>query len=224
MTEYIPRKVINSRNDMEKEFTLTANYFAVNHPYHINDLHSYLFVQLFSKNKVNCFQKKKVIYFTNGDYIFIRTQVSDEYISMAVETAKICLSKKIVAKVMVALNRSVALNIAEIEEYRNKNNCLPTGKHGKRRMNLSVDEAKMFTTKALENAGVQNIDYLSNTSGPRLKICGFDVDTVDLEFSCDLVDPELFKEAWLNGIGRDKIYGFGMIRIDGTAHNQSRTI
>ena len=141
---------------------------------------------------------------------------------MAVETAKICLSKNIVAKIKKALNRSITLHTAETEEY--KNNCLPTGKHGKRRMNLSVDEAKMFATKALENAGVRNIEYLSNTSGPQLKICGFDVDTVDLEFSCDLVDPELFKEACLIGIGRDKIYGFVMFCINGTAHNQSKTI
>lgn len=205
---------------MEKVYTLTANYFAVNHPPHITDLHSYVFVQLFSKNNVKCFHKKKVLYFTNGDYIFIRTTVVDELITMAVETAKISMDKKIIAKVIVPLNRSIAFNAEENMEFQRTHNRLPQGNEGKRRMNLTVDEAKMFTTKALEKAGVKNIEYLSCSPAPLLKISSIDVQTVDLEFSCDLVDPILFNQHWLNGIGRDKVYGFGMIRIEGTVHNQ----
>jgi CRISPR/Cas system endoribonuclease Cas6 (RAMP superfamily) len=61
-----------------------------------------------------------------------------------------------------------------------------------------------------------DVTIIEQQCGPQLSILNIPVQTRDISFSATVGDLELFKTAWLNGIGRDKTYGFGMIRLDGT--------
>ncbi len=69
---------------------------------------------------------------------------------------------------------------------------------------------------ALSSKGLLDVTIIEQQCGPQLSILNIPVQTIDISFSATVGDLELFKTAWLNGIGRDKTYGFGMIRLDGT--------
>ena len=137
---------------------------------------------------------------------------------MAKETYELALNQVITGKVMVALNRECSFTRQEIEEYIAINGSQPKGNSGKKRKNLTAEEAITFTKSALSKKGLTNVNILSYRSGPRLNIMKIDVETMDIEFSGTVHDLREFESAWLYGIGRDKTYGFGMIRLQGSRY------
>lgn len=193
---------------------LAANYFAVTHPKGVTDIYKYVFQKMLKKNKVDTFYSSKIIYFTNGHHICIRTLASDELIPMATESHDLTLGKTISGYVMVPLNRECSFTANEIEEYIAEYGAPPKGNAGKKRKNLTADEAIAFVKTALLNKGLSDLEITSHTVGPELNIMKFTVDTVDIAFTAKVTDLSAFQIAWLHGIGRDKAYGFGMIRLD----------
>lgn len=195
---------------------LTANCFALTHPENEKDLFKYIFRKMFRRNKVETFSSAKVIFYTDGKHIYLRTCVSDSKIPMAQENIELEHGQKITGKIMVPLNRECSFNRQEIEEYIAEHGAPPKGNSGKKRKNLTAIEASDFIQNALSCKGLVNVSVFEKHDGPQLRILNIPVKTIDLSFSANVEDLELFKTAWLNGIGRDKTYGFGMIRLDGT--------
>ena len=68
---------------------LTANCFALTHPENEKNLFKYIFREMFKRNKVETFCSAKVIFFTDGKHIYLRTCVSDVKIPMAKEYIEI---------------------------------------------------------------------------------------------------------------------------------------
>lgn len=202
-----------------QNITLTANYFAVTHPAGVTDIHNYVFRQMIKKNKVNTFLSTKVIFFTNGTHICLRTTATDEHIPMSTETFNLSLGQKITGKVMIPLNRECGFSSQEIEEYKEIHGEAPKGNKGKKRKNLTVEEATQFTLTALEKKGLSQVSFTKSEPGPELQILKFKVDTVDLEFTAVVEDLIEFEQGWLHGVGRDKTFGFGMIRLFGSNYS-----
>lgn len=72
-------------------------------------------------------------------------------------------------------------------------------------------------TNLLEKAGLKNIKYEFVTTPPVYAVQKFKrsaIPTVDVSFTAEIDNPELLEKAWINGIGRLKTYGFGMLRIE----------
>lgn len=197
---------------------LAANYFAVTHPEGVTDIYKYVFQKMLKKNRVNTFYSSKIIYFTNGQHICIRTLASDELIPMATESYDLTLGQTISGQVMVPLNRECSFTAKENEEYIAEHGVPPKGNSGKKRRNLTSDEAIDFITTALLNKGLSDLEITDYTSGPQINIMNFTVDTIDIAFTAKATDLELFQTAWLHGVGRDKTYGFGMIRLDNSKY------
>ena len=195
---------------------LTANCFALTHPENEKNLFKYIFREMFKRNKVETFCSAKVIFFTDGKHIYLRTCVSDVKIPMAKEYIEFSHGQQITGKIMVPLNRECSFNRQEIEEYISVHGEKPKGNSGKKRKNLTADEAAEFTKNALSSKGLLDVTIIEQQCGPQLSILNIPVQTRDISFSATVGDLVLFKTAWLNGIGRDKTYGFGMIRLDGT--------
>lgn len=197
---------------------LAANYFAMTHPEGVTDIYKYVFFKMLKKNKVDTFYSSKIIYFTNGQHICVRTLASDEFIPMAIESHDLTLGQAISGRVMVPLNRECSFNAQEIEEYIAEHGAPPKGNSGKKRKNLTVDEAIGFIQTALLNKGLSDLNIINHDIGPKINIMKFTVDTIDIVFTAKVTDLEVFQTAWLQGVGRDKAYGFGMIRLDNSKY------
>lgn len=67
-----------------------------------------------------------------------------------------------------------------------------------------------------KKSGLKNIKYDYVVSTPvyavqKFKRCS--IPTVIVDFTAEIENPDLLNAAWLNGIGRQKTYGLGMLRI-----------
>lgn len=95
------------------------------------------------------------------------------------------------------------------------NRACSTPDKKKKRVNLTPDECVKITSEILAKKGFKNIQIIEKNNGPLVEILNkVTVPTIEIKFKAKVENLELFHHAWINGIGRDKKCGFGMLRAE----------
>ena len=186
-----------------------------------NDLHMTLFKAL-ERSGIKDFapdnpQRKNIVFHTNGKHIIARTSsvLDGNPIPMSKETLDVVNGSEIQAIVTLSRDRRIMTSKEEREAFIKKHKRLPKSNENHINIRMTDDDVNAYIPTLLEKAGLSDVVFKISDSplsyqdmSKRRK----SFKTMDISFTAKVTDLEAFEQAWLNGIGQVKTYGFGMIR------------
>lgn len=185
---------------------------------HDYDLHTTVF-NLMKAYKIKHFtpehpETKPLVFHLNGEYIICRTTSKVDPIPVQVQELEV--EKNEVIEGTVTLPRDIpklVMNKAQFEEFIQKKGRKPKYSETHKYMRLTDEELPDYANKLLQKSGLDVLEMKFSDNGYRL-ISGRNksLKAVDVHFKATIQDITQFEQAWFNGIGRNKTYGFGMIR------------
>ena len=198
---------------------MQANLFVL--PQRGNDLHMTLFKQL-ERDGVKEFlpdneNRKSLTFHTNGKYIIARTNTSLEQhgIPMSVETLDAENGSVITGRVTLSRDRKIMTSQEERAEFVAKHNRLPKSGENHKNIRMTDEQVTEYIPELFKKAGL-NADVFKISDSPlnyqAMSKRKKNFKTMDISFVATVTDIEAFEQAWFNGIGQVKTYGFGMIR------------
>lgn len=180
--------------------TLTAYNFAMLRTE--DDTHGQIF-NTFKKLRLKDFTKHKLIFVALADHILIRTAHHVDGIPMKTEEIKI--GNTVQGAVLTA---SLVEKSLQTED----------GLWAKQYVDLLGDPKWLHEhiTALFERAGLADIEYKYSVQDSILVVQKRNrtrLPVIEIAFTARVADFEKLQFAWLNGIGRKKTYGLGMLRI-----------
>lgn len=193
------------------------NFFM---PKRDNDIHGTLFTTLTmagSKDFLpNNPEGNKVQLATDGFNIICRSKLkpSGKFKSIE-ETIEFDEGSVIRGIVTLSNYKSCAFTKADLESFIAQHNRKPKYSETHPYRFLNDEEFTEYYVKLFEKNGMHITRHFSapNPAGSlKMEKAKKYLRANDITFEAKILDVELFKNAWLNGIGRSKTYGFGLIR------------
>lgn len=178
---------------------LSAYKFAINR--NSPDAHGQLF-QFFKDKNIVDFTENKLVFIASESFILVRC--SKEIVGIPSVNEVVELNDKIKGNVLLS-------TLVQKRFYSN-------GSSTQKYVNLSENKTWLneHITNLLEKAGLKNIKFTYSRSSGVLalqKIRKTLLPVIDVEFEADIENASLLEKSWLNGIGRQKTYGLGMLRV-----------
>lgn len=198
---------------------MQANLFFI--PQQGNDLHMTLFkkleregIQYFLPDNPN---RKSLVFHTNGKYIVARTNTPLDLLSFpaTTETLNAVNGSKVTGSITLSRDRKIMTSPEERAEFFNKHKRLPKSGENHRNIRMTDEQVLEYIPQLFAKAGLEIEDF--NISNSPLNYQAMskrkkNIKTMDISFTATVTDVLAFEEAWINGIGQLKTYGFGMIR------------
>lgn len=185
---------------------------------HDYDLHSTVF-NLLKANGIKNFtpeyhNTQPIVFHVDGQYIICRTTSAVEKIPVQVQ--ELDITDNDVIKGIVTLPRDLPkllMDKNQFDEFIEKNGRKPKYSESHKYVRLADEELPEYANKLLQKSGLIVDEMKFTDNGYRL-ISGRNksLKAVDVHFKATVQDLTLFEKAWFGGIGRNKTYGFGMIR------------
>lgn len=183
------------------------------------DLHSTVF-SLFKALNIRDFtpnhpDKKTILFYANKQFIICRTNGQIDGIPLKEEFCDFKKNEMITGS--ITLPRDTPKSImtkAQFDAYVEKHGRKPKYSQQVKYHRLLDEEIPEYATRLLNTAGLE-IQQLKFNDGSDFAVSGRNkaIRSVDIHFDAKIVDIDAFKNAWFNGIGRNKTYGFGMLRV-----------
>lgn len=157
---------------------------------------------------------KPIVFHLNGQYIICRTNSKVDPIP--VEGQELDVDGGDFIEGTVTLPRDIPkliFNKEQVDEFILKHRRKPKYTESHKDVRLTDEQLPEYAEKILNKAGLEIHEIKFSDDGYRL-ISGRNksIKAVDVHFKAKISDLSLFEQAWFNGIGRNKTYGFGMIR------------
>lgn len=185
---------------------------------HDYDIHSTVF-NLFKALKIKDFtpnhpETKPIIFHVNGDHIICRTNAQVAGIPVKEEHFDVTSGDFIEGT--VTLPRDVpklTMTKDQFDDFLKKNGRKPKYTESHKYTRLTDEQLPEYALNILVKAGLE-IQEIKFSDGAYHLISGRgkSLKAVDVHFKAQIKDFPLFEQAWFNGIGRNKTYGFGMLR------------
>lgn len=166
----------------------------------------------FTPNNPN---KKPITFYDNGDYIVCRTNAMVSNIPMQVEEVNFNEGDELEMHVnLPRVYPKSILNKQQIDEFIKEKNRKPKHSEAFQYKILSDDEVVSYATDVLQRAGLEAKDlkvfdgrfYLVTGRNKALK-------SAEIRFRAKVIDVKALENAWFVGVGRNKTYGFGTLRV-----------
>lgn len=182
------------------------------------DYHSTVFNLLKSLNikdfTPNHTDSKPLLFHVNGQYIICRTSAEVAGIPLTEQVLEVDVGDLLEGTVTLPRDTpKITMDKQQFDEFVKNKGRKPKYAESHKYTRLTDDEIPKYATKLLEKAGL-DIQELKFTDGGYHLISGRgkSIKSVDIHFTVKVHDLAQFEQAWFNGIGRNKTYGFGMIR------------
>lgn len=190
-------------------------------PQQSNDLHMTLF-KAFERAGIQDFapdnpQRKSIVFHTNGKYIIARTRevLDGSPIPMAVETLDAVNGSEIRGIVTLSRERKIMTSKEERAAFIEKHNRQPKTNENHINIRMTDEDVNAYIPGLFEKAGLSDVVFKISSSPLSYQAMSKrrkNLKTMDISFTAKITDLEAFEQAWFNGIGQVKTYGFGMIR------------
>lgn len=185
------------------------------------DLHNTLFQALETFNNTDFIpgnpENNKIIFAHSKGQIHTRSKVKPTNLPSAEEIIDIEIDKKITAKVTLSNYKQCAFSSAEIQNFVDKNGRLPKYSESHAYKTLNTNEFETYVIYLLTRAGLKDISLKQIRRHPLSSFLfekrNISFPAYDVYFTASIQELDAFQNAWLNGIGRAKTYGFGMIQL-----------
>lgn len=198
---------------------LKAYHFYI--PKRDNDLHGTLFATLTLAGVVDFVphnpNRIKVQLATDGFNIICRASKQPNHpIASKEYVLDVNTGDTVRGIVTLSSYKQCAFTAEETEAFKRKHNRMPKSSESHPYKMLNEEEFCELYTRLLANAGLDVTRHIVNPNPvgafKMAKASKF-FKALDVSFEAKVTDLEKLEFAWLNGIGRAKTYGFGMIRI-----------
>ena len=190
-------------------------------PLQSNDLHMTLF-KAFERLGINDFapgnpNKKPIIFHTDGKYIIARTDkpLENGMVPMRSETLDASHGCIISGVVTLSRERKVMTPKEERLAFIEKHQRLPKTNENHVNIRMTDEQVNDYIPTLFERAGLAIEEFKISESPLSYQVMSKrrkSLKTMDINFRAKVEDLEAFEDAWINGIGQVKTYGFGMIR------------
>lgn len=186
-----------------------------------NDLHGTLF-NAFRHFGIKDFlpdnpDRKSIVFHTNGKHIIARANapLKNNQIPFVEETLDVKEGDTIRGIVTLSRDRQIMIPKEERLAFIKNNGRLPKTNENHKYIRMTDDDLNEYIPGLLAKAGLVEIKFKATNSPLNYQLMSKrkkSFKTVDINFEAKVADLTIFEHAWLNGIGKTKTYGFGMIR------------
>lgn len=186
-----------------------------------NDLHGTLFNALRQAGIKDFLpenpDRKSIVFHTNGKHIIARTNgvLENSPIPMISETLNVNEGDRIRGVVTLSRDRQTMIAPEDRAAFLEKHGRLPKTSENHKYIRMTDDDLSEYIPSLFAKAGLVDVQFKPSNSplsyqqmAKRKK----SFKTVDINFEAKIADLVAFEQAWFNGIGKTKTYGFGMIR------------
>lgn len=191
-------------------------------PYVDSDVHGAVFRTMASANIRDFLpdnpNRKSIVFAPFNEYIIIRSSGDIPKALAKKVTLDVTCGDSITGSVTLSRNLQVMRSKEERMAFEKQHGRKAKNAENHDYIRLEGERLDNYLSKLFTKAGLSDFEYKEGVSTRKehaIKRSNISkpLETMEISFTAKIVDLEAFENAWLNGIGRYKTYGFGMLRV-----------
>lgn len=191
-------------------------------PYIDSDVHGAVFRTLAAAKIRDFFpdnpNRKSIVFAPFNEYIIIRSSGDVPKASAKKVTLDVVSGDSITGSVTLSRDLQIMRSKEERMAFEKKHGRRAKNAENHEYIKLEGERLDNYLTKLFTKAGLSDFEYKEGVSTRKHHLAkrgdtAKPLETMEISFTAKIVDLEAFEHAWLNGIGRYKTYGFGMLRV-----------